>query len=160
VLLLWWFVGSPLVGWIGYQAITPSGWHNASVHGHVTSMHYAVSQDVPGLMLACGPRVEHVLRLQFVDLIQRCWRTRDGGGHWEEFIVPVEQRSIVLIAPRQDQGHFFAIARDLDYAGPEQPAQATVWVTRDAGADWRQVASIPGTRAVRSLPQHRLPGAY
>src|SRR5262249_60883539 len=66
VLLLWWFVGSPLVGWIGYQAITPSGWHNASVHGHVTSMHYAVSQDVPGLMLACGPRVEHVLRLQFV----------------------------------------------------------------------------------------------
>src|SRR5579862_7890761 len=123
----------------GYANLTPPGWRNATMRGSTSDMRYAISQDDPGLMLACG-----TLDTEFQST-NLCWRTVDGGAHWKSLnIAPFQQDnsddSFALVAPRDGNRTFFAVEDNKSAASDY--ASDPIWITHDAGTSWRHVTTL------------------
>lgn len=145
--------------WVGYHTIAPAGWHNASVHGLTSGMQYTVSADTPGLLLACGERSETVFRPSLIDVIRRCWRSRDGGETWDSIAAPFQDRDFYLVAPRRGGAIFFAVEYDLRSDAFRQPHPEWVWETENGGTTWRHVGAIQGDLSSIDAARESLTGA-
>jgi len=109
----------------------PSGWHDVTPPTSEAITSYAVSPDVPGLILACiGSKAGNLSASPMGPA--HLWRTRDGGASWEQ----LSQSSFTAgcqIAPiRGGQGTFFVFNT--------LSADQALWVTHDGGDHWSQVA--------------------
>jgi hypothetical protein len=75
-----------------HASVAPSGWHNVTPLGQVTHPSYAVSADIPGLILACGA----TLTASLASLGK--WnlglqRSDAGGAHWRNLEAPFLKRN-------------------------------------------------------------------
>lgn len=130
--------------WIGYNTVAPAGWHNATVHGSISGIEYAISADDSGVILACGDDIEFSFNPFPSAAVPHCWRTRDGGAHWDVISAPFpfHVAGLEIVAPHAGDDTFFAFQ---NYLGPAQvPPPQPFWVTHDAGTTWQPVATIPG----------------
>ena len=133
-------IAPPLV----YNTLAPSGWHNVTVPGsYQTVLNYAVSSDVPGLMMSYGDQLMgNVFGHEWHIAM---WRSQDGGNHWQTVNGPClhgfEMDTICrLAAPPGGRGTFFA---GVEYNSAGTPAE--VWITHNAGNTWTKVTTYAPT---------------
>jgi hypothetical protein len=121
-------------------SVAPAGWHNVTPSGKATNPSYAVSADVPGLILACGATLSTSLS-SFGKWNLRLQRSDDGGAHWRNLGAPfLKGNSACAVTPiTGDKSTFFAYGRDLSNS-----SQTPIWVTHDSGETWRQAFTAQG----------------
>jgi hypothetical protein len=114
--------------------VAPSGWHNVTPPGQVTNPSYAVSADMPGLILACGATLSASLSSLGKSNL-RLQRSDDGGAHWRILQAPFLKGNdkCAVTAISGNPTSFFAYGRQLLSNTP-----TTFWVTHDAGETWTQ----------------------
>jgi hypothetical protein len=108
----------------------PPGWHDATPPTTEAITSYAVSPDVPGLILACiGDRAGSLSASPMGPA--HIWRTRDGGATWAQLSQPNVTAGCQIAPIRGEPGTFF-ISDDL-------ASTPVLWVTHDGGGSWAQV---------------------
>lgn len=139
-LSLWLWVLPAIAPLLVYNTVAPQGWHNVTVPGsYQTVLNYAISSDVPGLMLSYGNQSTGSVFGHEWHITM--WRTRDGGDHWQTISGPCDRASDAfticrLAVPQSGRGTFFAGLEYNSYATP-----AEVWVTHNAGNTWSKVTT-------------------
>jgi hypothetical protein len=101
----------------------PADWHEVTppTGEQRTSSSYAISPDVPGLIVACiGDRTFHSI-----------WRTRDAGAHWQMLPTRHLDGGCAVALPAGGHGTVF-----VDSGSPE-----FISVSHDAGATWQTLAT-------------------
>ncbi len=126
LLLLWGVIAGCGSAPVGYQP--PQGWQAIALPTTQLSAQYAISPDVPGLIVGCvGDKLGGPANL---------WSTSDGGAHWQQFPFDGLLGGCDLAAPAGGQGTLFVL--NILGASAEQ---RTLKVSRDAGRTWQTVAT-------------------
>jgi hypothetical protein len=126
LLLLWSVMAGCGSAPVGYQP--PKGWQAIPLPTTQLSAQYAISPDVPGLIVGCvGDRLGGPANL---------WSTSDGGAHWRQSPFDGLLGGCDLAAPVGGQGAIFVL--NILGANAEQ---RTLKVSRDAGQTWQTVAT-------------------
>lgn len=118
----------------GWQDISPPSPSGLFAPQQVDA-NYALSPDVPGLMVAClvpyhaagigGPEFGPAA----------LWRTRDGGKHWQKLADPPFTTSCKMAMPRGGKGLIVTI---------DQLGNDALFISQDAGSHWSKV-QLPTT---------------
>jgi len=120
-------------GGLTYAQTAPLGWTNVTLRGQASGMQYAISQNEPGVIMACGD-----LQNGYQDTTA-CWRTTDGGAHWQTVRAgPFQNAPAFQLAAPRDAGQTFFAVEDNGVGS----AADTIWVTHDAGQNWRRVTTL------------------
>ena len=143
-----------LHGLLGLNAIvTPAGWQTRTPPTNDQFASYAVSPDVPGLILACiGDQTPHVSAGELGPA--HIWRSRDAGRHWQQLAVSGFYAGCEISLPAGGRGTV-VVLNHLD-------TEEYVAVSRDAGDTWKTVASEGGVQVdvVRSTFYSLATGIY
>jgi hypothetical protein len=125
-----------LHGLLGQNGVTPPvGWQTRKAPTDEQFASYAVSPDVPGLIVACiGDQTPHVSAGELGPA--HIWRSRDAGRHWQQLAVSGFIAGCDIALPAGGRGAV-VVLNDL---GTEE----YVAVSRDAGDTWKTVASESG----------------
>lgn len=116
----------------------PTHWHDTSPPATGPVVSYAVSPDVPGLIVACiGDRAGNQSASPMGPAT--LWRTRDSGAHWQPLGTHAFRAGCELAMPRGGHGTIFAY--NLNAPTPDQDY---LLVSHDAGDTWRTVATDAG----------------
>lgn len=120
----------------------PAGWQTRTPPTGEQFASYAVSPDVPGLIVACiGDQTPHVSAGKMGPA--HIWRSRDGGRHWQQLPSPLTA-GCSLTMPPGGSGMIFA---------SDPLGQGAISVSRDGGDTWRQIATpIQAPNAQRGDP--------
>jgi photosystem II stability/assembly factor-like uncharacterized protein len=111
---------------VGYQP--PQGWQAIALPTTQLSAQYAISPDVPGLIVGCvGDKLGGPANL---------WSTSDGGAHWRQFPFDGLLGGCELAAPAGGQGTIFL----LNILGADAEQQA-LKVSHNAGRTWQTIAT-------------------
>lgn len=114
---------------------TPTGWHDVTPPTTQSIAAYAISPDVPGLIVACiGDKTAHVSAAPMG--LATLWRTRDGGAHWSHLPAMQFSAGCELAFPSGGHGTLFALNLYGDGA---------IRFSHDAGDTWKTVATGSGT---------------
>lgn len=120
----------------GANTAPPSGWTDITPPDEGQSAQYAVSPDIPGLIIATiGGRAQASAD---PPPAARLWRSEDGGASWQSLDSLSPRSGSSLIMP--PGGHGLVISVDI--------LDASVSVSRDEGTTWRTMSldtSNPGT---------------
>lgn len=126
LLVLWSVIAGCGSAPVGYQP--PQGWQAIPLPTTQLSAQYAISPDVPGLIVGCiGDKLGGPANL---------WSTSDGGAHWRQFPFAGLLGGCDLAAPAGGQGTIFL----LNILGADAEQQA-LKVSHDAGRTWHTVAT-------------------
>lgn len=126
LLLLWGLIAGCGAAPRGYQP--PKGWRAIALPTTQLSAQYAISPDVPGLIVGCiGDKLGGPANL---------WSTSDGGAHWRQLPFDGLIGGCELAAPTGGQGAIFL----LNILGAT-PQQQTLKVSHDAGQTWHTIAT-------------------
>lgn len=158
--LVLWLVVLPIIAApLTYNTVAPQGWRNVTVPGsYQTILNYAVSSDVPGLILSYG---DQLARSAFGGQWHLAmWRSEDGGSHWHTIHGPCKDMTeplgiCRLAVPQGGQGTFFAGVEKNSYATPAQ-----VWVTHNAGNTWSEVTTYTSSPSENDYFAALMRGVY
>jgi hypothetical protein len=146
-----------LHGLLGLNANTPpAGWQTRTPPTNEQVASYAVSPDVPGLIVACiGDQTPHVSAGELGPA--HIWRSRDAGRHWQRLAVSGFIAGCDIALPAGGRGTV-VVLNHLD-------TEEYVAVSRDAGDTWKTVASasgvqVDGVRGARSTYYSLATGIY
>lgn len=125
-LLAQWSVSGP-----GSQPLSPApppGWHAAAIlPGTYDTITYAISPDVPGLVLA--------LTSNYGPDTGALYRSHDFGATWQALSAPFPLSAISqLEAPAGGQGTY--LVSDMAFSDQGGPLELDVAVTHDVGSTW------------------------
>jgi hypothetical protein len=110
----------------------PAGWQTRTPPTVEQFASYAVSPDVPGLIVACiGDQTPHVSAGQMGPA--HIWRSRDAGRHWQKLEVSGFYAGCGIALPAGGRGTV-VVLNHLD-------TEEYVAVSHDAGDTWKTVAS-------------------
>jgi hypothetical protein len=118
------------------SALTPAPiettWHPIVPPTQDSVPSYAISQDVPGLIIACmGSTSEQSDRTHFGPA--HLWRSRDEGAHWQQLSAPIPLSAgcaVTLLAGGKGAAAIYDYESD------------TLIVSPDAGESWRIVKQL------------------
>jgi hypothetical protein len=119
---------APVAGW---QAITPP-WHGAATSNSFGQ--YVVSQDVPGLIVACYGQSTSPPN-QELSGTARLWRSRDDGAHWQTLATTIPLGSCAALTMIMGSGLLVTPGSNLAGSG-----SGTLLVSPDAGDTWKTVS--------------------
>jgi hypothetical protein len=131
----------------------PAGWQTRTPPTNEQVASYAVSPDVPGLIVACiGDQTPHVSAGELGPA--HIWRSRDAGRHWHQLVVSGFIAGCDIALPAGGRGTV-VVLNHLD-------TEEYVAVSRDAGDTWKTVASESGVQVdgVRSTFYSLATGIY
>jgi hypothetical protein len=132
----------------------PSGWHNITPPTDEPLAHYAVSPDVPGLIVACiGDKTAHTSAAPVGPA--HIWRSRDGGATWQRLAVNDFYAGCDVALPAG--GHGTIIAGD--FLTPGQNTPQFIEVSHDQGDTWTTIASN-ATGGIQTLYDLLARGVY
>lgn len=110
----------------------PAGWQTRTPPTNEQFASYAVSPDVPGLIVACiGDQTPHVSAGKMGPA--HIWRSRDAGRHWQELGASGFYAGCEIALPAGGRG---TVVVESHFVSHEFVA-----VSRDAGDTWKTVAS-------------------
>ena len=119
----------------GANTAPPAGWTDITPPDSGQAAHYAVSPDIPGLIIAAiGGRAQASAD---PPPDARLWRSEDGGASWQalDSLTPRSGSSIFM----PPGGHGLVISVDA--------LNASISISRDAGTSWRTVPLDTSTNA-------------
>lgn len=114
----------------GASGSPPAGWHDVTPPASGTLVSYAVSPDVPGLIVACIGSFGHVSAAPPGPAT--LWRTRDGGATWHQLDASGLLAGCRVTFPAGGHGLLFALN---DFG-----AAPFIRVSPDAGDSWRTLS--------------------
>lgn len=113
----------------------PTGWHDITPPTSEPVASYAVSPDVPGLIVACiGDQTAHTSAAPMGPA--HIWRTRDGGDQWQRLAVNDFYAGCSVALPAG--GHGTIVAGN--FLGPGKNPPQFIEVSHDAGDTWHMAA--------------------
>jgi hypothetical protein len=117
----------------------PSGWHDITAPPSQPFAAYAISPDVPGLIVACiGAQEANTSTGAFGSA--NLWRTRDGGAHWLELTYGAFDAGCQLTLPPGGKGTIFGDSLfGSTFYTPLTPQ--SIAASLDAGDSWEEVAT-------------------
>ena len=130
--------GAAGVGSGGGSTPPPTGWTDITPPDTGQITHYAISPDIPGLILAVIGG--HTQASADPPATARLWRSTDGGASWELLDSLSVRTSVALDMPAGGHGLVFAV---------DQLAN-NVFVSANAGTTWR---SLPTSMQPGASPQ-------
>src|SRR5262249_17311110 len=114
----------------------PADWHDITPPTGEQITSYAISPDVPGLIVACiGDQTAHISAAPMGPA--HIWRTRDAGAHWQ--ILPTTHSYGGCKVAMPAEGHGTVVAENL--LGPQASAQQFITVSHDAGDTWQTLTT-------------------
>jgi hypothetical protein len=114
----------------------PADWHDITPPTGEQITSYAVSPDVPGLIVACiGDQTAHTSAAPMGSA--HIWRTRDAGAHWQ--MLPTTQFYGGCEVAMPVGGHGTVFAENL--LGTQANPPQFITVSHDAGDTWQTLAT-------------------
>lgn len=117
----------------GWQTIMPP-WHGAATDRSLER--YVVSQDVPGLIVACTGQSTTPLN-QGLSGTAHLWHSRDGGAHWQALAATISLGGCADVSMITG-GSGLLVTSGTIVAGA---GTGTILVSPDAGDTWTTVSS-------------------
>ncbi len=112
----------------------PAQWHDVSPPTTDPIANYAISPDVPGLIVACiGSQTGNTSASPLGPAT--LWRTRDGGAHWQRLATSGYIAGCEVAFPAGGNGTLFALNLD---------GGQFIQVSHDAGDTWKTIAQDNG----------------
>ena len=112
----------------------PAAWHDVSPPTADPIANYAISPDVPGLIVACiGGKTGNMSASPLGPAT--LWRTRDGGAHWQRLTASGYIAGCEVAFPAGGNGTLFALNLD---------GGQFIQVSHDAGDTWKTIAQDSG----------------
>jgi hypothetical protein len=112
----------------------PANWQDVSPPTSDPIASYAISPDVPGLIVACtGSKTGNMSASPLGPAT--LWRTRDGGAHWQRLAVSGYIAGCEVAFPPGGSGTLFALNLD---------GGQFIQVSHDAGDTWKTLARDDG----------------
>lgn len=114
----------------------PTRWSDITPPTSEQAASYAISPDVPGLIVACiGDQTAHISAAPMGPA--HIWRTRDAGGHWQ--VLPTSQFYGGCSVAMPAGGHGTIFAENL--LGPPADPPQFIAVSHDAGDTWQTLGT-------------------
>ncbi len=114
----------------------PADWHDSTPPTGEQITSYAVSPDVPGLIVACiGDQTAHTSAAPMGPA--HIWRTRDAGVHWQMLPTTQFYGGCQVALPAGGNGTVFAE----NLGGPQANSPQFITVSHDAGDTWQALAT-------------------